>query len=135
MRQMTFKLLPWIAWDPKILRGMLKKFLQRLDTSLGHFEVILFKSQKAFLRRHQVLQDCKMSLVTEAFCDLNKITSKWSKKVFRRCRNFLSIPLNIFGSQAIHGRKFEGHPTHGRKYFQRKVGLVEFLDLVNGAHV
>ena len=27
---------------------MLKKFLQRLETFLGHFEVILFKSQKAF---------------------------------------------------------------------------------------
>ena len=36
-----------------MLRGMLKKFLQRLDTFLGHFEVILFKSQKAFLRCHQ----------------------------------------------------------------------------------
>ena len=116
------------------MRGMLKKFLQRLDTILVHFEVILFKSQKAFLRRHQLLQDYKMSLVTEAFYDLNKIISEWPKKVFRRCRNFLSISLNISGFQAIHGRKFEGHPTHRRKYFQRKVGLIEFSDL-SGAQV
>ena len=40
--------LSWIAWNPEMLRGMLKKFLQRLDTFLGHFKVILFKSQKAF---------------------------------------------------------------------------------------
>ena len=46
--------LPWIAWNPGILRNVLKKFLQRLETFLGHFDVILFKSQKAFLRRHQV---------------------------------------------------------------------------------
>ena len=116
--------LPWIAWNPGILRSMLKKFLQRLETFLGHFEVILLKSQKPFLRRHQVLQDGKMSLVTKSFFDLNKITSQWSKKAYRRCRNFLSIPFNIFGSQVIHCRKFEGHPTHRRKYHQRKVGHV-----------
>ena len=118
-----------------MLIGMLKKFLQRLDTFLGHFEVILFKSKKAFLMRRQVLQDCKMSLVTQAFCDLNNITLKWPKKVSRRYRNFLSIPLNISGFQTIHGRKFEGHSTHRRKYFQRKVGQVEFLYLVNVTHV
>ena len=93
--------LPWIAWNPGILRNVLKKFLQRLETFLGHFEVILFKSQKVFLRRHQVLQDGKMSLFTKAFCDLNKITSKWPKKVSRCCKNFLSILLNIPGFQAI----------------------------------
>ena len=38
----------WIAWNSGILRSMLKKFLQRLETFLGHFEVILFKSQKSF---------------------------------------------------------------------------------------
>ena len=43
--------LPWIAWNPEMLRGMLKKFLQRLDTFLGHFEVILFKSKKDFVTR------------------------------------------------------------------------------------
>ena len=42
--------LPWIAWNPGILRSMLKKFLQHLETFLGHFDVILFKSQKAFFQ-------------------------------------------------------------------------------------
>ena len=42
--------LPWIAWNPGILRSMLKKFLQHLETFLGHFDVILFKSQKVFFQ-------------------------------------------------------------------------------------
>ena len=69
------------------------------------------------------------------FLWFEQITSKWPKKVSRRCKNFLSILLNIHGFQAIHGRKFECHLTHRRKYFKRKVGLVEVLDLVSGAHV
>ena len=111
---------------------MLENVLRRVDIFLRHFEVILFKSQKGFLRRHQ---DGKVSLVTKPFCDLDRITSKWRKKVSTRHRNFLSIPHNIFGFQEIHGRKFECHLTHRRKYFRRKVGLITLLDLVSGTHV
>ena len=88
MRRMTFKLSAMDSLEPRDIERYAQKFLQRLDIFLGHFEVILFKSQKAFLRRQQVLQDCEMSLVTKAFCDLNRITSKSPKKVSRCCRNF-----------------------------------------------
>ena len=135
MRQMTFKLSAMDCLEPMHIEEYAQKVFAASRNFLGHFEVILFKSQKAFVRRHQVLQDGKMSLFTKAFCDLNKITSKWPKKVSRCCKNFLSILLNIPGFQAIHGRKFECHLTHRRKYFKRKVGQVEVLDLVSGAHV
>ena len=111
---------------------MLENVLRRVDIFSRHFEVILSKSQKGCLRRHQ---DGKMSLVTKPFCDLDKITSKWRKLISTRRRTFSSIPYNIFGFQAIHSRKFECHLTHRRNYFRRNVGLVELLGLVSGAHV
>ena len=78
---------------------MLKKFLQRLETFLGHFEMILFKSQKAFLRRHQVLQDGKMSLVSKAFVIWTKSLQSGPKKFLDAAKPFWAYSSISMGSK------------------------------------
>ena len=132
MRRMTFKLSAIYCLDVKDVIG----YAQKVSAVSRYFRKPLWSDfvqiTKSFF---ECDQDGKMILVTKAFCDLNKFTSKWPTKVSRRCRNFLSIPYNIFGFQVIHDRKFEGHWKHRRKYFPRNIGLVKFLDLVSGAHI
>ena len=111
---------------------MLENVLRRVDIFLRHFEMILSKSQKGFATRLILPSWWRLR---QPFCDLDKITSKWRKKISIRHRTFSSIPYNIFGFQAIHSKNFESHVMHRRNYIRRNVGLVELLGLVSGAHV
>jgi hypothetical protein len=154
-----FEYLPWWAWIKPPYGQILtffKKYLSHCNISIsfgkwkiwafsemfpiefGPFFIILwyFEKNRYFGGMAKLLYTGS-HLVTpqKNFLWFEQITSKWPKKVSRRCKTFLSILLNIHGFQAIHGRKFECHLTHRRKYFKRKVGLVEVLDLVSGAHV
>ena len=93
--------LPWIAWNPEMSIGILKKFLQRLDTFLGHFEVILFKSQKAFLTRLILQSWSTWWRLKKAFCDLNKSLQSGARKYLDAVETFwaylsTSLEENIF---------------------------------------
>ena len=77
----------------------------------------------------------KLGRLKKAFFDFNKITSKCPLKTFRRRRNFLSTPCNIFRFQATRQKTFGSHLRYRKKYFQEKNSLVEILDLVRGAQV
>ena len=85
-----------------MLIGMLKTFLQCQDTFLGHFEVILFKSQKALLSRHQVLKDG--SLVSKSFfdfCFLNRFLNGYKHHFRSKSKNFENFYI---GRTNIHYR-------------------------------
>ena len=135
MRQGTFKLSAIDCLEPKDI----EEYAQKVFAASGNFFGPLWNDfvqiTKSFFEASPSTPRWQDESRLKSFCDLNKITSKWPKKVSRRCKNFLNILLNIPGFQAIYGRKFECHLTHKRKYFKRKVGLVEVLDLVSGAHV
>eukprot|EP00493_Phyllostaurus_siculus_P006005 UN06063 len=63
-----------------MLRGMLKKFLLRLDTFFGHFKVILFKSQKAFVYETHLAILEYLVMLQKIFLWFEQITSSGTQE-------------------------------------------------------
>ena len=124
MRQVTFKLSAIDCLEPRDIEEYVQKVFAASRNFFGSLWSDFVQITKAFETRLILPSWSTWWRLKKAFCDLNKIISKWPKKVSRRCKNFLSILLNIFGFQAIYSRKFECPLTHRRKYFTVVVALL-----------
>ena len=90
--------LPWIAWNPEMSIGILKKFLQRLDTFLGHFEVILFKSQKSFWGVTRYSKIARWVLSKKLFVIWTKSLQSVPRKYLGAAETFWEYILTSLGS-------------------------------------